>query len=81
MRNTVDNTNRYSSGDVIARQLGSLSNRRMSDIEPRFVCAAATSVGQTFRPDFNWNDSRGKDGPGPWGSGVMQAGAVEDAWR
>jgi hypothetical protein len=28
---------------------------RLSDIEPRFVCAACGRRGADIRPDFNWN--------------------------
>jgi hypothetical protein len=28
---------------------------RLSDIEPRFVCAACGKRGAEVRPDFNWN--------------------------
>ena len=28
---------------------------RLSDIEPRFVCAACGRRGADVRPDFNWN--------------------------
>ena len=28
---------------------------RLSDIEPRFVCAACGKRGADVRPDFNWN--------------------------
>jgi hypothetical protein len=28
---------------------------RLSDIEPRFVCAACSRRGAAVRPDFNWN--------------------------
>jgi hypothetical protein len=30
---------------------------RLSDIEPRFVCAACGKRGADIRPDFNWNRS------------------------
>jgi hypothetical protein len=30
---------------------------RLSDIEPRFVCAARGKRGADVRPDFNWNRS------------------------
>jgi hypothetical protein len=30
---------------------------RLSDIEPRFVCAACGKRGAEVRPDFNWNRS------------------------
>ena len=30
---------------------------RLSDIEPRFVCAACGQRGAEVRPDFNWNRS------------------------
>jgi hypothetical protein len=30
---------------------------RLSDIEPRFVCAACDRRGEDVRPDFNWNRS------------------------
>jgi hypothetical protein len=32
-------------------------NVRLSDIEPRFVCAACGRRGAEVRPDFNWNQS------------------------
>jgi hypothetical protein len=28
---------------------------RLSDIEPRFICAACGKRGADVRPDFNWN--------------------------
>ena len=28
---------------------------RLSDIEPRFICAACGHRGADVRPDFNWN--------------------------
>jgi hypothetical protein len=28
---------------------------RLSDLEPRFVCAACGKRGADVRPDFNWN--------------------------
>jgi hypothetical protein len=28
---------------------------RLSDIEPRFICAACGKRGADIRPDFNWN--------------------------
>jgi len=30
---------------------------RLSDIEPRLVCAACGERGAEVRPDFNWNRS------------------------
>jgi hypothetical protein len=33
------------------------SNLRLSDIEPRFVCAACGKRGAEVRPDFNWSSS------------------------
>jgi hypothetical protein len=34
-----------------------LTDVRLSDREPRFVCAACGKRGAEVRPDFNWNRS------------------------
>jgi hypothetical protein len=32
-----------------------LDDKRLSDLEPRFVCTACGKRGAEVRPDFNWN--------------------------
>jgi hypothetical protein len=44
------------------RFLAAFSRIRLSDTEPRFVCAACGSRGAAVRPDFNW----GYDGASSW---------------
>ena len=34
---------------------GRPDDARLSDIEPRFICAACGHRGADVRPDFNWN--------------------------
>ena len=37
---------------------------RLSDIEPRFICAACGKRGADVRPDFKWNVTRPSGGMG-----------------